>query len=249
MPTVSEAFPGVNPALIATVTAAVWTRDARRLPGGEIKFRCVDAEAHANGDAHPSCRWNPAKGVFFCDVCRVSGGTIDLAERLGVAVPMQTIFEIRDVAGTVVALHVRVDHPDGSKECIWKRPGGESGLGGAPLEGLPLYGSEALAHLEPGSQIVLVEGEKPRDHLAQRGIPSCGTVTGAGTHPDRRRAARCSPASTRALADADVVGRAAHGAGSPLGCRRSTSRAVGSTRGRRRPAAATPRTTPAPTWS
>src|SRR5262249_59046899 len=99
VPTVSEAFPGVNPALIAAVTSAVWTRDARRLPGGEIKFTCVDAEAHVNGDAHPSCRWNPAKGVFFCDVCRVSGGTIDLAERLGGAVSRETIFVVRDSAG------------------------------------------------------------------------------------------------------------------------------------------------------
>jgi hypothetical protein len=207
VPTVSAAFPGVNPALIAAVTSAVWTRDARRLPGGEITFRCVDAEAHANGDAHPSCRWNPAKGVFFCDVCRVSGGTIDLAERLAVAVPRQTIFELRDVVGTVVALHVRVDHPDGSKECIWKRPGGESGLGGAPLEGLPLYGSETLAQLEAGSQLVLVEGEKPRDHLAQRGIASCGTITGAGTIPTDDVLRVLTGFDIVVWCDADAVGR------------------------------------------
>jgi len=52
--------------------------------GGEVFFTCTRAENHANGDAHPSARWNPTKRMFFCDVCRVGGGVAKLAGELGI---------------------------------------------------------------------------------------------------------------------------------------------------------------------
>src|SRR5712692_1810262 len=50
---------------------------------GEYLIQCPRSEAHTNNDAHPSCRVNAAKGVFFCDVCQWGGGTTELAEALG----------------------------------------------------------------------------------------------------------------------------------------------------------------------
>lgn len=35
-------------------------------------------------DEHPSCRWNPAKAVFRCDVCGVAGGVKRLADLLAI---------------------------------------------------------------------------------------------------------------------------------------------------------------------
>ena len=40
-----------------------------------------------NGDEHPSCRVNPEKNTFYCDVCGQGGGVVELAQLLGVSVP------------------------------------------------------------------------------------------------------------------------------------------------------------------
>lgn len=56
-------------------------------PSGEFLIRCPESERHRDGDAHPSCRLNPEKNTFYCDVCAVGGGVKKLAELLGVQVP------------------------------------------------------------------------------------------------------------------------------------------------------------------
>src|SRR5262245_38988507 len=168
----SDAFPDVDPALVDAIVGAIWQRNARRLAGGEVRFACPRPEHHANGDEHPSCRWSPTKCTWFCDVCGIGGGARDLAERLGIATTRETIYEIRDLAGTVVALHVRVgDGPE--KTLSWRRPTGEPGLGGIPVTALPLFHTETLAAVAPGTRVTLVEGEKAADSLAARGILAC----------------------------------------------------------------------------
>jgi hypothetical protein len=61
-------------------------RSPSAVPGssGESVIPCPRSENHRNGDAHPSCRLNPEKNTWFCDVCQVGGGVKDLAEKLGV---------------------------------------------------------------------------------------------------------------------------------------------------------------------
>ena len=96
--------------------------------------------------------------------------------------PRRTVYPIRDAAGTLVAEHIRLDYPDGTKKCFWRRDGQDT-LGGLAVEDIPLYGSEALAALPPDSTIVVTEGEKACDALARRGITAVATVTGAATCP------------------------------------------------------------------
>lgn len=70
-------------ALIAAVDAAVRARDGCE-HGGEVRFRCPEAEGHEHGDRHPSADWNRKKAVWCCRVCGAGGGVADLAGCLGI---------------------------------------------------------------------------------------------------------------------------------------------------------------------
>ncbi|MFN8545848.1 MAG: AAA family ATPase [Candidatus Binatia bacterium] len=178
-----------DPALVAHVTAAVEQRGARR-NGIELRTRCVEPARHAHGDAHPSLRWHPDRGVWRCAVCGLGGGAIDLARRLGVELPpravadtRETTWTVRDAAGRPVAVHVRLDAPGQPKRYVWRRPDGRTGLGGLRAADLPLYGGERLAALDPATPVVVTEGERACDALTARGIGAVGTVTGASGTP------------------------------------------------------------------
>lgn len=118
---------------------------------------------------------------------------------------MSATWRIRDAAGTVVAVHERVDEPGGGKRFLWRQPNGAMGLGGRSVTELPLYGSERL----PDSElVVLCEGEKASDAAFRAGYASAGTVTGSSSAP--------GPAALSVLLghpvvlwpDADAVGAA-----------------------------------------
>lgn len=94
-----------------------------------------------------------------------------------------TFYEVRDRAGTVVAIHKRVDHGDGSKELKWLRPDGQSGLGGRPTADLPLYGAHLLDGWASDATVVVAEGEKAADALVAAGVPAVATVCGASATP------------------------------------------------------------------
>lgn len=51
-------------------------RSGKRI-GKELQFLCIEHDDH-----HPSARWNPNKLTWFCDVCGIGGGWVDLAKRL-----------------------------------------------------------------------------------------------------------------------------------------------------------------------
>ncbi len=53
----------------------------------EFRIRCPWSENHENGDRRPSCRLNPEKNTFYCDVCQKGGGARKLARLLGVERP------------------------------------------------------------------------------------------------------------------------------------------------------------------
>ncbi len=89
-------------------------------------------------------------------------------------------YEIRDMDGSLVAVKVRRDRPDGGKDLTWERPDGRLGLDGRRAASLPLYGVHQLGD---ATQVVVTEGEKARDALADHGIPAVGTVTGAAETP------------------------------------------------------------------
>lgn len=95
----------------------------------------------------------------------------------------ETVYEIRDAAGRLIARHVREDKPDGDKQIRWKQPDGAWGLNGTPLADLPLYGAELVSSLDKDELIIVTEGEKARDALAAANLPAVGTVTGTSGTP------------------------------------------------------------------
>ncbi len=104
-------------------------------------------------------------------------------------------WKVLDEPGRVVE-HVRLDFDDGSKEYPWYT-NGKPGLNGFKKADLPLYGVGNLKSAEPGSTVVLVEGEKACDALNERGILAVAAVTGAPACP--------SEGTLRPLRDYDVV--------------------------------------------
>lgn len=92
-------------------------------------------------------------------------------------------YEIRDLKGELIAVHVRIDQLDGSKTFHWLR-NGRKGLGGLKTALLPLYGSQHLNALPDGATVVVVEGEKAADSLWERGVIAVGTVCGANVVPE-----------------------------------------------------------------
>ena len=95
-------------------------------------------------------------------------------------------WEIRDQHGEVQAVHVRFDKPGGKKECLWRLSGADGyGLEGRKVATLPLYRTELLCNWPEDAPVVITEGEKAADALAQVHPLVLGTVTGAGAEPGR----------------------------------------------------------------
>src|SRR2546425_5254408 len=79
----------MRPELILEVARCAGRTLKGPLPNGEYLMQCPFPENHRNGDAHPSCRLNPEKGVWMCDPCGRGGGIVDLAKALRVPVPWE----------------------------------------------------------------------------------------------------------------------------------------------------------------
>jgi hypothetical protein len=97
--------------------------------------------------------------------------------------PIIRRYEIRNLDGSLVASHERKDYPDGRKTFTWRDPSGKPGLGGRPVAELPLYRTEKLRDLPPGSPVVVCEGEKATEAVEAMGLAAVGTVTGANGCP------------------------------------------------------------------
>ena len=145
-----------------------------------------------HNDTHASWRLDPAKSVWYCDVCREGGDLFDLTKRLhgttfkGAVTDLAELFalnghanapkllvrtlryEVRDLEGKLRATHVRREYDNGSKEMPWDP------LGTKPAE-LPLYGINRSFDFSAGDEIIVVEGEKCADSLWERGFLSAAT--------------------------------------------------------------------------
>ena len=83
-----------------------------------------------------------------------------------------------------MAIHERYDIGPGQKDFKWRRrPNGPRSLEGFPVAELPLYGSEQVRNWADDRTIILVEGEKAKEALSERGFNSLATVTGAKSTP------------------------------------------------------------------
>lgn len=94
----------------------------------------------------------------------------------------ETVYDIVDHHGDLVAQHVRRELGDGKKTFIWRR-NGENTLGKLKLEDVPLYNMRGLIEATPGSPVIITEGEKACDALVRLGYLALGTVTGASECP------------------------------------------------------------------
>ncbi len=99
-----------------------------------------------------------------------------------------TDYRYEDHTGRVVAIKRRYDYADGTKRFEWLRPDPsheghyQKGLGGIQVADLPLYGLANLVRSGSGSDkpVLLVEGEKACDALAERGFVAVSLPGGAG---------------------------------------------------------------------
>ncbi len=169
---------------------------AKALRGGSSRARCP-----AHEDAHPSLDWKLGTDGRVLITCRAGCETEAVVEALGCTmsdlfppadVPpivirtgptLTTDHEIRDVDGTIVAIHRRHDHADRDKTFTWLGVDGRPGLRGRPITSLPLYGSEVIGGWPVDCRIVITEGEKAADALNRVGSHALGTVTGASSAP------------------------------------------------------------------
>ena len=94
-----------------------------------------------------------------------------------------TFYEVRSRDGALVAIHKRIDLPDGGKHFAWLRPGGTVGLNGTATSELPFYNAHLIDTWGPGVPIVVTEGPKAADALMAMGILAVATVTGAAGTP------------------------------------------------------------------
>jgi putative DNA primase/helicase len=158
-----------------------------------------------NGGADLISLWSRVRG------CKNSDAAREIAERVAVNLKQdnrrsrETRYQIRDVDGTLVAIHLRLDI-GGKKKLWWSRPDGKKGLGDLKVVELPLYGAESLCDLEDGGTIVVTEGEKAAGALLARGISAVGTVTGAGSIPNDNSLAILSRFRVVLWADNDSPG-------------------------------------------
>ena len=93
----------------------------------------------------------------------------------------ETVWQIRDSSGAVVAEHVLRGRDAAGKKLMGWRRGGAWGLGGLKVAELPLYGSERLAGAV--GPVVVTEGERAADAARALGLVALGTVTGAASCP------------------------------------------------------------------
>ncbi len=92
-----------------------------------------------------------------------------------------TRHEIRDAAGELQCLHVRLDYEGGGKTFFFEMPDGTRRL---TIKGTRLlYGVELIAR-NPGAPVVICEGEKAADALRRIGVRCALGTVGASILPD-----------------------------------------------------------------
>jgi len=122
------------------------------------------------------------------------------------AVTSRIRFELRDRAGDVPAVHVRIETADGGKRFVWEQADGSPGLRARPVANLPLYGIWRIGEASPDQPVYVTEGEKAADVLTAVGLLGVGTVTGASGTPDDEVLSSLAGRDVRLWPDNDAVG-------------------------------------------
>jgi archaellum biogenesis ATPase FlaH len=161
---------------------------AKQQNDGSYLIRCpVPGHGQGKGDKNPSLHvWHDNEKDRMAAKCFAGCAFEDVKrelQKIGVwdkpkrQAQEEKEYRICDGAGKELAVHIRIDKPDGSKTFKW-RPRG------VKPESM-LYGLQNLSK-KPNAGVVLCEGEKAAD-AAQLAIPKAvvlGTVSGASSCPN-----------------------------------------------------------------
>jgi putative DNA primase/helicase len=178
-------------------TADGWTA---RCPAHEDRNPSLGITEGADGRALLHC----FAGCSLASIIRALGiDELDLFPRSEPAPERSWI--IRDADGNEVAVHHRVDRPEG--KAIWWTRNGAKGLAGLHTRDLPLYGAETLNALPDGETVVVCEGEPAADAIRAAGLHAVGTVCGAAVTPSPATLAPLPRFRLTLWPDADAAGR------------------------------------------
>jgi replicative DNA helicase len=114
----------------------------------------------------------------------------------------ETAYELRTPDGVLVATKHRRDFSDHTKSFFYTRSTGELGLNSTAPANLPMYRSEQVAAED---WVVICEGEKAAQALADRNYPALGTA-GSGSTPSIEALTFLRGKSVILWPDADAVG-------------------------------------------
>ena len=181
----SQSVDTIDPAITSAVEAAIWQRQAKR-EGAEVRFLCP-----SHKDTHPSARYHPEKQTWYCDVCKIGSGILDLAHRLDIPTPERAdgrrqrrpgkriiaIYDYRDETGEMLYQAIRYEPKDFKQ----RRPDGKGGyIWNLVSTRLVLYRLPELIATGPDVTVYVVEGEKDADNAAKAGILATTSAMGAG---------------------------------------------------------------------
>jgi putative DNA primase/helicase len=148
--------------------------------GKSWRARCP---AHNGQDLNLKIDYEDERVLFYCHSHECPQSEIEAALGIGKASyksssPKEQSYEIRDINGKLIALHVRYMTAKG-KGFRWGLPNGKMGLGGIKASELPLYGTQEIPRFDRSHWIYINEGEKATDALKALGVQALGTITGA----------------------------------------------------------------------
>ncbi|MCC6740597.1 MAG: hypothetical protein IT452_16255 [Planctomycetia bacterium] len=213
-----------NLAALATTVTETLLASGGQLKGEEILFRCLHS---GHDDSHPSARWKPSEGIYFCDPCAKGGGTVALAQLLGIQTGNRNgaqasspkgptgIYKYTDAKGSTLFVVCRFDKPSASGkpkktflQCHYC-PQGTKGitwnLGGDPrkcrckrITPVLFNLPELLDSARGAEPVFIVEGEKCAMLLSALGVLATTSPGGAGKwRPDAAGLELARPLSGR----------------------------------------------------
>jgi hypothetical protein len=160
------------------------------------------ASCPAHSDAHPSLGWTFGRGGRVLLRCHAGCAVAAIVQALGATMsdlfvsaqprdrvragrkPAVSRHRILDLEGTLQAIHVCTEGPDG-KRFTWQGPDGQVGLAGRPASTLPFYRTETLNGAALDDLVIVTEGEKAAIALATIWPDLVvATVTGAASIPE-----------------------------------------------------------------
>ncbi len=164
----------IDAALVSAIEARLHERKGR-LVAGEIRYSCTRHE-----DEHPSARWNSAKATWFCDVCKVGGGALELAKDLGLELPrgnghgqaerrVATDYVYHDEQASPVYRVLRFDPKGFSQERYEK---GEWIGGRGALEGVERFPYKLPEVRSTSGPVLILDGEKDVENSWKLDVPA-----------------------------------------------------------------------------